>query len=270
LRGGIAAAWAAAGGVSRLGLPMSGEVGAPGGAVTQEFSRGYTLVVTSGGTRLVMGGIRDAWLARGGARGVLGLPRHDEAPAAGGGWYMEFTGGTVVWTPSSGAVVLTGPIGARWSAAGGLNSSLGLPVAVQRATADGRGQFVGFASGAGIYQLNGSAQAFLVAGDLGRRWTAWGGVSGLGLPINDETRLGVGAGTFQVFLRGKIFSSAGTGMQAVYGAIGAAYDGVGAEWSRLGLPTSGEYAVAGGTRQDFQGGRITWTAATGATTVTYR
>jgi uncharacterized protein with LGFP repeats len=271
VRGAMAAAWAAAGGVAGLGVPVSGEVAAPGGGVTQEFGRGVTVVLTPGGTRVLFGGIRDAWLARGGARGALGLPRNQEAATPdGAGRYVEFAGGTVVWTPSSGAVTLAGPIGARWVAAGGLTSDLGLPVAVQRATADGRGQFVGFASGAGIYQANGAAQAFLVAGEFGRRWTAWGGVAGLGLPIVDETRLGTGAGSYQVFARGKIFSSAGTGMQAVYGAIGAAYDAAGAEWSRLGLPTSGEYAVPGGTRADFQGGWITWNATTGTTTTTYR
>jgi SpoIID/LytB domain protein len=271
VRGAMAAAWAAAGGVAGLGVPVSGEVAAPGGGVTQEFGRGVTVVLTPGGTRVLFGGIRDAWLARGGARGALGLPRNQEAATPdGAGRYVEFAGGTVVWTPSSGAVTLAGPIGARWVAAGGLTSDLGLPVAVQRATADGRGQFVGFASGAGIYQTNGAAQAFLVAGEFGRRWTAWGGVAGLGLPIVDETRLGTGAGSYQVFARGKIFSSAGTGMQAVYGAIGAAYDAAGAEWSRLGLPTSGEYAVPGGTRADFQGGWITWNATTGTTTTTYR
>ena len=61
LRGGIAAAWAAAGGASRFGLPISGEVAA-GGAFTQEFSRGYTLVWTSGGTRLLSAEwIRQSW-----------------------------------------------------------------------------------------------------------------------------------------------------------------------------------------------------------------
>jgi uncharacterized protein with LGFP repeats len=271
LRGGMAAAWAAAGGATRLGLPSSGEVAVPGGAATQEFGRGYSLVWTASATRLVGGGIREAWLARGGARGVLGLPHDEEAVTPdGGGAFVEFDGGTVVWTPSSGAVALTGPIGARWSAAGGLSSSLGLPVAAQRATADGRGQVVAFASGAGIYQATGAGQAFLVRGGVGERWTALGGVAGLGLPVTDETLLGTGVGVYQVYAKGKIFWSAGTGAQPVYGAIGAAYDGAGAEWSRLGLPTRAEYGIPGGTRADFQGGTITWNASTGSVTISYR
>ena len=33
--------------------------------------------------------------------------------------------------------------------------------------------------------------------------------------------------------------------------------------TRLKFPTSGEYAIAGGTRQDFQGGYLTWDAKNG-------
>jgi uncharacterized protein with LGFP repeats len=270
LRSGMAAAWAAAGGAARLGLPSSAEAAVAGAAV-QDFGRGFTLVWSSGGTRMVFGGIREAWLARGGARGVLGLPRNEEsATPSGGGRYVEFTGGTVVWTASAGAVPLAGAIGDRWSAAGGLTSSLGLPVGVQRGTADGRGQFVAFGSGAGIYQTNGAGKAFLVRGGVGERWASMGGPAGLGLPVTDETLLGTGAGVYQIYARGKIMWSAGTGAHPVYGAIGAAYDGVGAEWSRLGLPTRGEYGIPGGTRADFQGGQITWNGTTGATTVSYR
>ena len=271
LRGGIATAWSAAGGVTKLGLPTTGEVGVPGG-VTQDFSRGYTVTWTAaGGTRLVAGGIRDAWLARGGARGALGMPRTDEAATPDtGGRFSEFTGGSVVWTPSAGAVVFTGPIGTRWAAEGGVDSALGLPQNAPKATSDGRGQVVRFSSGASILQTTGATQAFLVRGGVGDRWTVLGGVSGLGLPVTDETNLGTGAGVYQVFAKGKIFWSPTTGAQAVYGAIGAAYDALGAEYSRLGLPTRAEYNVPGGTRADFQHGELSWSSTTGAITATYR
>ena len=42
---------------------------------------------------------------------------------------------------------------------------------------------------------------------------------------------------------------------------------LGADKSSLGYPTSDEYAVTGGRRNDFQHGFIMWTAATGAITV---
>jgi uncharacterized protein with LGFP repeats len=271
LRGGIASAWSAAGGVSKLGLPTTGEVSAPSGGVTQDFSRGYTVTWTPGGTRLVAGAIRDAWLASGGARGVLGMPRTNEASTPDpGGRFSEFAGGTVVWTPSAGAVVFTGPIGTRWAAAGGVDSSLGLPQGAPKATSDGRGQVVHFVSGASILQTTGATRAFLVRGGVGDRWAALGGVSGLGLPVTDETALGTGAGVYQVFAKGKIIWSATTGAQPVYGAIGAAYDGLGAEFSRLGLPTRAEYGIPGGTRADFQNGELSWSSTTGAITVTYR
>ena len=125
-----------------------------------------------------------------------------------------------------------------------------------KATSDGRGQVVRFSSGASILQTTGATQAFLVRGGVGDRWTVLGGVSGLGLPVTDETNLGTGAGVYQVFARGKIFWSPSTGAQPVYGAIGAAYDALGAEFSRLGLPTRAEYNVPGGTRADFQHGEL--------------
>ena len=121
-----------------------------------------------------------------------------------------------------------------------------------------------------LAQATGATQAFLVRGGVGDRWTVLGGVSGLGLPVTDETPLGTGAGVYQVFAKGKIFWSPSTGAQPVYGAIGAAYDGLGAEYSRLGLPTRAEYAVPGGTRADFQHGELSWSSTTGAITATYR
>ena len=74
----------------------------------------------------------------------------------------------------------------------------------------------------------------------------------------------------QPFQQGRIAWSSGTGTWETYGPIYAQYLQLGADVSRLHLPTSGIYAITGGTRQAFQGGWITWSASTGKTVVTYR
>ncbi|WP_442928915.1 N-acetylmuramoyl-L-alanine amidase [Modestobacter sp. VKM Ac-2984] len=260
LRGGVAAVWSRAGGAATLGLPMTGEVGAPGG-VLQEFTRGYTVTWTPSRVHVVAGGIRDAWVAAKGAAGTLGMPLSDETDTPrGGGRYTRFTGGAITWTSVTGGVALTGPIGARWQAAGGNESDLGLPIGPEQATADGTGRVLTFASGASIH-LTQAGRAHLLQGDVAARWTQFGGVAGLGGPVTEELPLGSGAGVYQLFTRGKMVWTPGTGAQPVVGAIGRAYDALGAEYSSLGLPTTAEYAVAEGTRQDYQRGSITFTGA---------
>ncbi|MGI8536442.1 MAG: LGFP repeat-containing protein [Mycobacteriales bacterium] len=51
------------------------------------------------------------------------------------------------------------------------------------------------------------------------------------------------------------------------GAIRQRWAATGWELGPLGYPTSNEYAVAGGRRNDFQRGSIVWDARTGATTI---
>ncbi len=67
-----------------------------------------------------------------------------------------------------------------------------------------------------------------------------------------------------------IYWSRTTGVREVYGAIMKRYAGLGAERSRLRLPSSYPFPIAGGLAQDFQGGRISWNAARNKTTVRYR
>jgi uncharacterized protein with LGFP repeats len=268
LRGGLAQAWSKAGGVATLGLPTTDEAGVPSGVV-QDFARGYTVTWTPNQTHVVAGGIRQAWLAEKGANGTLGMPQTEEADTPQkGGRYTRFSGGSVIWTNATGGVALTGSIGERWKRAGGIDSGLGLPRGAERATADGAGRVVSFSTGAAIYATTGYG-AHLLQGGIAARWTQLGGITGLGVPINDETLLGTRAGVYQQFPRGKIIWTSSTGAQPVYGAIGQAYDALGAEYSRLGAPTSGEYAVPGGSRQDYQKGSITF-RNTGTVTVAYR
>lgn len=77
--------------------------------------------------------------------------------------------------------------------------------------------------------------------------------------------LAVAGGRAQRYQNGRINQSAATGVQVVIGAIAKRYEAVGAEAGALRYPTAAEVAApASGKAQVFQGGRISWTAATGA------
>ncbi|MDX6238072.1 MAG: hypothetical protein QOG10_2887, partial [Kribbellaceae bacterium] len=92
----------------------------------------------------------------------------------------------------------------------------------------------------------------------------------LGLP-RGELRVGrVSSSRVQPFQGGALYWSTATGAHPVYGLISRKYGALGAESSRLGLPTFAANAVTGGIRQTFQHGWITLTTRTGAVSVTYR
>jgi len=54
------------------------------------------------------------------------------------------------------------------------------------------------------------------------------------------------------------------GAPVPFGAIGQFWSGAGGYGSFLGAPTSAEYGVPGGRAENFQGGIVLWSAATGA------
>jgi len=69
--------------------------------------------------------------------------------------------------------------------------------------------------------------------------------------------------------RAAIYWSRSTGVRELYGVIMKRYAGFGAELSRLRLPSSYPFPIAGGLAQEFQGGVISWNASLNKTTVTY-
>jgi hypothetical protein len=92
----------------------------------------------------------------------------------------------------------------------------------------------------------------------------------LGLPTAEE-RAGRVTGTrVQTFRSGALYWSKATGAQPVYGLISEKYGALGAERSRLGLPTAAAYRVAGGLKQTFQYGWVTSNTRTRQVLVTYR
>ena len=127
--GGIRAAWLAGGGAARLGMPVTDETTAADGAGRfNDFAGGASAYWSpSTGAHLVYGGIRERWLAAGGVKGP-GYPVSDEADAAGGGRFNDFSrSASVYWSSGTGAHVVLGAIRDRWAAVGGAGGGLGLP-----------------------------------------------------------------------------------------------------------------------------------------------
>ena len=76
-------------------------------------------------------------------------------------------------------------------------------------------------------------------------------------------------GAYQNYQGGAIIWSPATGAHYSVGAIRQAWAATGFERGRLGYPLNNEYVSGGGSAQDYQGGRINWTAPGGAV-VTYK
>lgn len=245
-----------------LGAPIGVEQYGNGFA-WQQYELGRLYWSPSTGVHLLRGAILDAFLAGGGVP-TLGAPTIDEGVAGGNGAYSDFSGdASIFWSPATGAHIVRGAIRARWTALG-KEWGLGFPLAKE---AYGSGSVVQSFGGGDIY-WSPATGAHSVRGSIRQRWVELGSVGALGLPQTEELPLGVGAGAYQLFQQCKFLWSAPTGAHPVRGGIRAAYEAIGSEWSRLGLPTSAEYAIPGGVRQDYEHGQISWNAATGTTTVT--
>jgi uncharacterized protein with LGFP repeats len=92
----------------------------------------------------------------------------------------------------------------------------------------------------------------------------------LGLPTAEERAGGVTGTRVQPFRSGALYWSKASGAQPVYGLISQKYGTLGAERSRLGLPTVAAYRVTGGLKQIFQHGWMTSNTQTRQVLVTYR
>jgi hypothetical protein len=116
----------------------------------------------------------------------------------------------------------------------------------------------------------GDTQGLAVLPQLQDRYNALGGPDGyLGKPYTLGGCGIPGDGCYQNFIHGNIYWSAATGAWDVSGAIGSKWIQLGAERSILGYPTSGETRGLknSGAYQNFQIGRIYWSANTDANPV---
>ncbi|MGY1682445.1 N-acetylmuramoyl-L-alanine amidase [Geodermatophilus sp. SYSU D01176] len=266
VRGDILAAWLAAGGATGgLGFPTTSDARTPEGRgwfVRFQGADIYWSATT--GARIVMGSIRDTWLAAGGTSGFLGFPTTSDTPA-GKGAFVRFQGGDVYWSPTTGTRIVRGDILAAYRAVGGATGWLGYPTTSDAPTPDGRGYLVRFQTG-DIYWSQATG-ARIVLGAIRDTWLASGGTSGfLGFPTTNEARTADGRGAFSRFQNADVYWSEATGARIVIGAIRDTWLRTGGTSGFLGFPTTSEARTADGrvAFSRFQGGDVYWSEATGA------
>lgn len=262
----LAAGWTRHGGADgALGLPRAArDCASETARCFQRFDGGRIYGGAGQEAVVIKGAIHTKWLQR---REVsqIGYPVADEVCGLrAGGCEQRFDDGVLVWSPAHGAFHSRGAMLAKWTAMDRENGVLGYPTG-DHTCRSGTSCYQLFAGGALIWSA--AHGVFYNGGEVRARYGAEGFESGwLGFPVDDLRCALVRDGCQQTFENGAIWWSPGTGARTVKGAIGAKYAATGWEAGLLGYPTGEEICGMrdGGCRQDFQGGTILWSPATGA------
>src|SRR3954454_7165991 len=231
----ITAAWQAAGGDTGPLGPKDGGVYPAGDGFGQNFPGGKIFFTPATGAHIMTGAILDKYLSLGGpADGDLGFPTIDEgagkAPDSRNTTFSAADNPVIFWTPATGARVVRGPINAAWDRLGGSAGQLGVPADDEMY----RGNVVTQKFTGGELSYDRKAKAFTtVPPELA------GQLAGLEIP-DDPT------------------SAINTARRAAGGPLGP-----------LGAAQGAPYTIgAGGLGQNFAGGKIFYSPATGANVVT--
>lgn len=163
------------------------------------------------------------------------------------------------------AALGSGPdkIAEHYAALGGPASYLGTPVGGETPVAGGWEQkYTG-----GVIDYAPNTGAWAVHADLLTAYQRLGGPGGpLGFPMSDETATSDGAGRYNDFAIGSIYTSPSTGAHSVQGEIRKKWRALGAE-KRLGYPTTDETATPDGAARYnhfSMAASVYWTPSTGA------
>lgn len=131
-----------------LGAPTGPESDAANGGRFREFAGGVVYWGPDTGAFEVHGAILGLWTELGRENGFLGYPLTDETTTPDGvGRFSHFQGGSIYWTPATGAHEVHGAIRDLWAGMGWETSFLGYPVTNELPTADGVGRFSDFQGG---------------------------------------------------------------------------------------------------------------------------
>jgi uncharacterized protein with LGFP repeats len=231
--------------------------------------------------------ITAAWQANGGDTGPLG-PKDGGVYQAGDGFGQNFPGGKIFFTPATGAHIMTGAILDKYQSLGGpADSDLGFPTIDEGAgrAADSRNTTFSASDNPVIFWTPATG-AWVVRGAINAAWDKLGGSAGsLGVPADDEMYQGdvvsqkFTGGELSYDRKAKTFTTvppelAGqlAGLQIPddpTSAINAARRAAGGALGPLGAAQGPPYPIgADGLGQNFAGGKIFYSPATGANVVT--
>jgi endonuclease/exonuclease/phosphatase family metal-dependent hydrolase len=141
-----------------------------------------------------------------------------------------------------------------------LNGSLGVAVGKEVYTTNGGG-YQKYEKGFILWHPR--TGAFENKGSIRSKWAGTGYENGwMGYPKTDEIA-SINGGVYQVYEGGAIYWAPNCGTHISFGGIRSMYGSMGYEKGRLGYPTSDEYKTATGVSQNFQGGKINWSATNG-------
>ncbi|MGK2881140.1 MAG: LGFP repeat-containing protein [Mycobacterium sp.] len=230
--------------------------------------------------------INAAFTANGGTGGTLGAEEGDVYPV-GTGFARNYAGGRILFTPATGARVMGGAILAKYDELGGAgDGDLGFPTADEQAGAfspDAR--YITFADGVIYYTP--AAGAWLVRGPINAAWDKLGSTSSpFGAPIDDarwdgpilaqrftggELSWDITTGAFTSVppeLAGELADLPPQQVEPNV-AINAVWRSAGGPTGPLGAKTGDIYpAGPDGIAQDFVGGAVFFSTATGPAIVT--
>jgi uncharacterized protein with LGFP repeats len=228
-----------------------------------------------------------AWYKAGGDSSPLGARKGDVYPI-GGGFALDFDGGKMFYTTNTGAKFVYGPMLDKYELLGGpADSDLGFPTIDEVPGLAGPDSRVAIfsASDKPVIFWTPEHGAFVVRGAMNAAWDKLGSSGGvLGAPVGDESY--DGEVTSQKFNGGQISWNRQTkefattppaladqlkGLQVATdpaAAINTAWRATGGAGGPLGEKQGGQYPIGpDGTAQNFAGGKVFFSQATGANAV---
>ncbi len=250
--------------LGRYGYPVANaRCGLRDGGCLQLFQGGSIYWTPFTGARAVDGDIRARWGQLGWELGYYGYPTSDAVCSRDAVCAQDFQGGSIFWTPSSGARAVDGAIRDRWGRLGALGGRYGHPVSDARCGLRDGGCLQQFRGGWIYWSPATGARA--IDGDIRTRWGQLGWEMGpYGYPITDARCGLVGGACVQEFQGGTIYWTPAYGARAMDGAIRARW------WPSMGSGTNYPVSDArcglrnGGCLQQFEQTTIYWSPATGA------